>query len=85
MTEHNQKIFDGMIKKLEEQRLKLFRSAAQLDNTIGELRRLDTGDFRTKLCIQDRMTYREAFLSDGALPRDEESTEIMQDALSNFE
>lgn len=91
MTGHNQKIFDGMIEKLEQQRLRLFRSAAQLDTTIRELR---TDMFCTSAsmepeyiseCIKARMTHREAFLCAEALPRDEMSSEIMQDAIDNFE
>lgn len=87
MTQDNQKIFDGMIERLERQRLNLFRSAAQLDNTIQQLR-IDAFTNESidvlKWCINERMTYREAFLMSAALPRDETSEEIMNDALDNF-
>ena len=87
MTEHNQKVFDKLIKDLEEQRLKLYRSAAQLDETIQNLmtdRHLDNRDEAMDSCISVRANYRAAYLHNSGIGRDEETEEIFKAAIGNF-
>ena len=87
MTEHNQKIFDKMIGELENQRLKLFRSAAQLDETIRALQ-TDVNTYESDraidTCIAARADFRTSYLYAEEIGRDEETEEIFKAALGDF-
>lgn len=88
MTEHNQEVFNTLIEDLERQRLRLFRSAAQLDEMIESIK----GDAHT---YESSRLMREAIAANGnrrmnylyekGLDRDEETEEILKAAIGNFE
>ena len=87
MTEHNRKVFDRMIGELENQRLKLFRSAAQLDETIRALRTdINTyeSDRAIDTCIAARANFRSSYLYSEEIDHDEETEEIFKAALGDF-
>lgn len=87
MTEHNQKIFDRMIGELENQRLKLFRSAAQLDETIRALQ-IDANTYESDraidTCIAAKANFRSSYLWGEEIDRDKETEEIFKAALGDF-
>ena len=87
MTEHNRKVFDRMIKELENQRLKLFRSAAQLDETIRALQ-TDINTYESDrvidTCIAARANFRSSYLYSEEIDHDEETEEIFKAALGDF-
>ena len=87
MTEHNRKVFDRMIGELENQRLKLFRSAAQLDETIRALQTdINTyeSDRAIDTCIAARANFRSSYLYNEEIDHDEETEEIFKAALGDF-
>lgn len=87
MTEHNRKVFDRMIGELENQRLKLFRSAAQLDETIRALQ-IDINTYESDqaidTCIAARANFRSSYLYSEEIDHDEETEEIFKAALGDF-
>lgn len=87
MTEHNRKVFDRMIGELENQRLKLFRSAAQLDETIRALQ-IDINTYESdraiNTCIAARANFRSSYLYSEEIDHDEETEEIFKAALGDF-
>lgn len=87
MTEHNRKVFDRMIGELENRRLKLFRSAAQLDETIRALQ-IDINTYESDraidTCIAARANFRSSYLYSEEIDHDEETEEIFKAALGDF-
>lgn len=88
MTEHNQEVFNTLIEDLERQRLRLFRSAAQLDEMIesikGDAHAYESGRL-VRQAIAAHGNCRVNYLYEKGLDRDEETEEILKAAIGNFE